>query len=553
MRHQETIDCVLVGYNDVNFSTLVERTKPSSGFNGAYSFYQTNSVLLEGKRLTYTELLNRTLQRADRAAKPLHVFELPNLASCYLASYLRRRQFRTEIINLFNHEREEFAHLLSRSPTAVAITTTFYVESSPVSEIVQFVREHSPTTTVIVGGPHVLNITKYYDLATQDFILGSIGADLYVVESQGEATLATVLGRLKANRSVDDVPNLIFGAATTASPAEAAERPGKILPVTAAPSHRRTDRRPENNSMDADSIDWSLIEPARYTPATLTRTARSCAYKCSFCTFPELSGELTLASLDVIERELRHLQDAGVTYLTFIDDTFNVPLPRFKELCRMMIRNRFTFKWISHFRPANADDACFELMRQAGCFGVFLGIESGDQRVLNNMNKAAKVERYAHGIAKLHEHGIISFASLIVGFPGETDDTVRNTIDFIETAAPTFYQAGLYFHYTATPIHAKRREYGIQGSGYSWTHNTMTWQRAAAHVESMYRTITRSTVLPLFGCDFFGLPYFLTHGLSLDQFTEFLRIAQHMVVNSLQDQTSDFTAQERALDSLLAG
>jgi len=217
-----------------------------------------------------------------------------------------------------------------------------------------------------------------------------------------------------------------------------------------------------------------------------------------------------------------------------------------------MIKNRFEFRWFSHFRAGNADAECLELMKQSGCMAVFLGIESGDQGVLNHMNKAAKVERYAWAIEQLHKQGIISFASFIVGFPGETQESVRRTIEFIESTAPDFYQAALYYHYQATPIHQKRTEHGIRGDAYSWRHNTMTWQEAAASVEFMYRTVNHSTILPIFGFDFFGIPYFLKKNISLEQFSGFLGIAKSMLVESYPDRPVDFSGREQQLGQLFA-
>jgi radical SAM PhpK family P-methyltransferase len=545
------IDCVLVGYNELPFSELVANSEATEDISGTFSYLKTNSILLGGARLTYTDLLNRVLERAHRGSRPLNVFELPNLAVCYLASFLRRRGFAVEIVNFVNHERDRLSALLDDRPRAVAITTTFYVEPSPIIDLVEFIKSIDPATTVIVGGPHIFSICRDYNLPMQDSILEMIGADVYVNDSQGESTLAMVLERLRAGRDLGDVPNLIYRRQTSA-PAPAVSSRLPMLNDADRSTFARTASQPENNDLNTDAIDWSRIDPRLFTPATQTRTARSCAYKCSFCTFPAMAGELTLTDLDVVEQELRYLQQAGVTYLTFIDDTFNVPAPRFKQLCRMLIKNRFEFRWISHFRPANADDECFRLMKEAGCLAVFLGIESGDQSVLNNMNKAAKVERYAYGIEQLHRHGIVSFASLIVGFPGETPQSVRNTIAFLQSAAPTFYQAALYFHYPATPIHQKRLEHGIQGTGYSWTHNTMTWQEAAAAVDFIYQTVDQSIVLPLYGFDFFGMPYFFTNGVSFDQFTQFLRIAQSMLVDSYPNTPVDFSARERQLVQLFA-
>ena len=79
----------------------------------------------------------------------------------------------------------------------MAITTTFYVDHAPVIEIVRFVRRHLPGTKIVLGGPHVFNIAGDFDEETQDFIFGALGADIYIIDSQGEDTLARVVSRLR--------------------------------------------------------------------------------------------------------------------------------------------------------------------------------------------------------------------------------------------------------------------------------------------------------------------------------------------------------------------
>jgi p-methyltransferase len=217
----------------------------------------------------------------------------------------------------------------------------------------------------------------------------------------------------------------------------------------------------------------------------------------------------------------------------------------------MLIANRFDFSWFSYFRCSNADDEAFALMAQSGCKGVFLGIESADPTVLKNMNKHADPSRYRYGIGKLKEHGILTFAALIVGYPGETRDTLRNTMDFIDETGPTFYRAELYYHDRNTPVHDRAVEFGIEHEGYSWRHRSMDWQEACDHVDAFYREIRQSTILPLYMFDFWSIPYLVGKGLSIDTLTSWMRIAQEMLVAGLGDHVPNTAATEEQLVSLL--
>lgn len=136
--------------------------------------------------------------------------------------------------------------------------------------------------------------------------------------------------------------------------------------------HRRawliTKTAAENNSLDENAVDWGAFPDEEFGATIQTRTARSCAFKCSFCNYPGRAGALTLAGLDVIEREFDSMLALGdVQNVVFIDDTFNVPFPRFKEICRMMIRKKYPFNWFSYFRCINSDEEAAELMAESGC------------------------------------------------------------------------------------------------------------------------------------------------------------------------------------------
>jgi radical SAM PhpK family P-methyltransferase len=531
---KDRLGCIIIGHNDVDFELIQTDLIKTQGYSGAYNDLKANSLHFRGKRITYMSLLNAALETATGQKHNLHVCELPHLGAAYLRSFLKRRGFDSEIVNSFTYGKDRLRELLSSNPLAVAITTTFYVDNTPIAEIVEFVKQHSPETIVIVGGPHIFNLSTTEEAKTIDFIFQSIGADVYIHDSQGELTLSRVLGVLSkgGGAELSEVPNLIYTL------------DGKTF--------QHTPRVVEDNDMDQNVVDWELFSPGFYTPTVQTRTARSCAFSCSFCKYPAIAGPLNLSGLEVIEKELNCFDDAGVRNVVFIDDTFNVPLTRFKDICRMMIKNKYRFNWFSFFRCANTDEEVFDLMAESGCRGVFLGIESGDQRILKAMNKFAVLDRYRHGMRRLRERDITTFASIIVGFPGETEESVNNSMQFLEENQPTFYRAELYYHYTNVPIHKRANEFGIRGAGYSWKHNSMDWKTASAMAHEIYKTVKGPAVLPGYMFDFWSIPYLLGKGLTLEQITGFTKIAQEMMIKSLDDSFPDTSEMERRLTSLLS-
>jgi p-methyltransferase len=218
-----------------------------------------------------------------------------------------------------------------------------------------------------------------------------------------------------------------------------------------------------------------------------------------------------------------------VQNVVFIDDTFNVPLPRFKEICRLMIRKNYNFNWFSYFRCSNSDEEAIDLMAQSGCKGVFLGIESGSPHILKLMTKAATIEKYADGMKLLRQRDILTFGSFIVGFPGETDETLKETSDFIKENKPDYWRAQMWYCEPGTPIDRRRDEFGISGEGFVWQHNTMDSLEAMDHIDKMFLTIKESTWLPQWSFDFWIIPYLNGRGISFQQFKDYMATAQKML------------------------
>jgi radical SAM PhpK family P-methyltransferase len=465
--------------------------------------------------MDYFGLLNHVMNTARPNAseaspdEELKSGDIPNLAAVYLTNFLRKRGRRAEYINLFQYEKDKLVQYLSRNPVCVAITTTFYVINLPVIEMVKFIREQNSKVKIIVGGPLISNHARNFE--DEDFraALHDLGADIYVIEGQGELTLWQTIECLKGAGALNSVPNIAYFEDEQL---------------------RRTRDVPENNSLDENFIDWRLFSDEDLGPTIQTRTARSCAFKCAFCNYPTRAGALTLTSLEHLEKELDSILELGnVKNLVFIDDTFNVPFPRFKDICRMMIKRKYPFNWFSYFRCSNSDEEAINLMAESGCKGVFLGIESGSPTILENMNKSATIEKYGKGIEMLCKNGIMTFGSFIIGFPGETEDTVQETIDFINANKPDYYRAQMWYCEPGTPIQNQRDKYKISGEGFVWEHATMDSLEAMDHIDRLFLTIDQSLWLPQWSFDFWTIPYLIGKGISLSKFKSFMAEADKML------------------------
>jgi p-methyltransferase len=360
-----------------------------------------------------------------------------------------------------------------------------------------------------------------------------MAADIYVIEGQGELTLTAIVECLKQGGDLRYVPNIVY------------YEKGEL---------KRSAAFPENNSLDENYINWAAFD-SDLGKTIQTRTARSCAFNCSFCNYPTRAGKLTLASLETLEKEFDSIRALErIENVVFIDDTFNVPLPRFKDICRMMIKKDYRFNWFSYFRCSNSDAEAVDLMAESGCKGVFLGIESGSPAILKNMNKAATVEKYVDGIKMLEQRNILTFGSFIIGFPGETAETVQETIDFIKETKPTYYRTQMWYCEPGTPIERHRAKYNIDGEGFVWSHASMDSLEAMDHIDRIFLTVHESQWLPQWSFDFWIIPYLLGKGITADHFKGFMTEANKLLALEIASmpESQKVALQKQYLDVLIS-
>jgi radical SAM PhpK family P-methyltransferase len=505
-------DCLIIGFNDADFDEYVRMVKSMGVDGGAYRDLRLAFIEYEGRPHRALDLLGRFHQGSRYYFHNMD-FLWPTIL--YLGSFLHRRGYTFDYVNLFQLEKHELAQKLRANDIlTVAITTTLYVSPHPILEIVSFIRENNPNVRIVIGGPYIANQRGMLDHDELQNVLRYIGADIYVINREGETALGNVIAALKDGSPLAAIENIAYP-----------DGDGYVLTPSSA----------ESNSLEENMVDYELF-PGKDLGFVSLRTAKSCPFACAFCGFPTRAGNYTYLSVAHVERELNALCDAGeVTTLTFLDDTFNVPKKRFKEMLRMMIRNKYGFRWNSYYRADHGDEETIELMQQSGCEGVFLGAESGSDTILKKMNKTARRKDYFQAISRFRAAGIITHANLIIGFPGETRDTFAETMGLVEEAQPDFFRAQLWYADPLTPIWQKREENGIQGMAFTWAHNTMDAAAACDLVDEMFLSVKNSLWLPQWGFEFWSLFYLQRWGMTRGEVKGFVRCFNAVIRDGLRN------------------
>jgi len=518
----QSTDCLLIGHNQVPFDQYEATLRKMGENSGAYRDLAVNTIRWQGGTWNPADLFNSVcVGNAGRPIEKIRGVEVLSAAIAYLGTYLTRRGMTFDYVNSFQDDKAELARKLENDDIrTVAIISTLYITAFPVLEIIDFVRRHNDSIKILVGGPFVTTKVRTLDREPLEYLLRSVGADVFVNSSQGEATLVRILETMKNGGDLSEVPNVYY-------------KSGK--------SYVQTPTVGENNPIEDNMVDWSLFDSRRVPRFVNVRTAISCPFSCSFCGFPEHAGEYQYASVERVEEELNSLSRCihPLTNVTFTDDTFNIPPKRFKELLRMMIKNDYGFTWSAFFRCQFADEETVKLMAESKCESVFLGLESADNIVLRNMNKAASVEDFRRGIDLLKRYGIVSFANFVVGFPGETEETVDETIAFIDESGIDFFRAQVWYCEHITPVWRERERYELTGESFEWKHSTMDSRTAADMVKKIVLTVKNTTRLPQYYFDYDNVMQLTHKGVTLAQVKQFMRSYDDGVKEKLRDPTRD--------------
>lgn len=191
-------------------------------------------------------------------------------------------------------------------------------------------------------------------------------------------------------------------------------------------------------------------------------TSRGCLYWCNFCTTVRMFGRgyRERSPKNVVD-EMEYLHKRyGASQFTFYDDAFTVNQKRTIEICNEIHRRGLTVEWDCETRVDMITKELLETMKSAGCIAVWFGVESGSQSVLEQMGKSFKLDQTRRAFKWAKDTGLLTEASAIFGFPGETKESLTETMKFAEQLDPILLGYYIATPYPGTPLYDFVKEKG---------------------------------------------------------------------------------------------
>ncbi len=273
----------------------------------------------------------------------------------------------------------------------------------PVKEMVEAIRQNSDAR-IVLGGPGF----NYYARDWLDYL----GVN-YGIRGEGEESFPLFLERLADGGDMASVPGAVF------------RKDGRI---EAVPPRRVKDW--EHMALPAyDLFDMEKYAEYKIDPAIFTK--RGCAFACTFCPYSKLEGKrYRLKSPERVLAEIRHIRRHTTSRRVMVcDNSFNVPRQHAEDLCRAFIGEQLDFSWGSgDLKPIGVTADFCRLLEDSDCFYVNLALESASATMLQRMRRGYTVRQVRAALDALSRSKIPFGASALFGAPGETPETIAETL-----------------------------------------------------------------------------------------------------------------------------
>ena len=375
------------------------------------------------------------------------------LGILYISAYLERKGFSNEVFDTtFSTLSELKNHLLTFKPDVLAIYVNLMTKLN-VLKIIKFVKSHLTETRIILGGPEIkYNATEFLDF----------GAD-YLVIGEGEETSFELIKTLNEKRfdKIDQIEGIGFKDhknETIITP----ERT-KIKDIDSIPFPNR------------DKINLKLYLDAwkeRHGENAISiSTMRGCPYTCKWCSravyglsYRRRSPQNVCNEIELINKEY------NPDTLWFVDDVFTISHKWLTEFNKLLLERNLKIKYECITRADRLNENVIKDLKASGCFRVWIGAESGSQKVINLMDRRVHVNQVRDMIKLSQKYGIQTGTFIMLGYPGETEDDIEETIKHLKKSNPEFFTITVAYPIKGTELFTEIE--ASQTNNFSWETNS---------------------------------------------------------------------------------
>lgn len=357
---------------------------------------------------------------------------MPPLGLAYIASYLEKNGITVKIIDAIAEEQEiqDLLEGLTEVPDFIGITATTITIKSAL-ENAAICKAKFPKAIIVLGGVHPTLVPEE--------VLNNEKVD-YVIRGEGEIAFLNLIN----GKELEKIDGLSYkkGGEYFHNPYGELIKDLDTLPFPAYHLLPITKYKPALGSH-------------KRLPAISMISTRGCPGKCTFCLGSYLGGYVRMHSVKYLIEQIKMLQhDYGIKEISFYDDTFTTYKLKVQEFCRKLLKENIDLTWVCFARVDFVDEKTLRLMKEAGCHQIMYGIESGNKKILKNIRKMTSLPKAIEIVALTKKIGIECRAAFMFGNPGETEDTMKQTLKFAKKLDPDIAIFNITTPYPGTEMYS---------------------------------------------------------------------------------------------------
>lgn len=335
-------------------------------------------------------------------------------------------------INNLNHPIwGEARNIIKQIKPDVVGISVFTTKAAAAFRIAQIVKEIDDSIHVVIGGPHP-SVKAEESLKISSFID-------FAIRGEGEKSFPSLIQAIEKKASYCNVKGLSY------------KENGKIY-----------HNPPVDLIEDLDTIPLPardlLLNKDSYTSEDmgLMLTGRGCPYSCSFCSSNGVWSRMTRQrSINNVLQEIKQIKAKyKTTQFSFKDDTFTVNRNRVLRFCEEIKKNDLKIKWDCNVRVNLVDQSLLKTMKESGCNGIKMGIESGSERVLSDiMKKGTTLDQIKNAAKAARKTGLYWTGYFMMGLPGETPEEMKQTLELLKSTKPDFASLSVFEPFPGTELY----------------------------------------------------------------------------------------------------
>jgi radical SAM superfamily enzyme YgiQ (UPF0313 family) len=335
----------------------------------------------------------------------------------YLTAYIRTQGHTVDAIDAEALEmgHDDLIAVLRRSRYDLIGISSTTMSFHRALETAQCIKTAFPEQRIVIGGPSVSSQPRHA-LSFDEFDYGIYG--------EGEETCAELIKAMEQYLPFGDIAGLVY------------RKNGEVIVNPSRTLIANLDSIPFPAYDKIDNFDYYTPPPCNYKkkPVINVITSRGCPNQCTFCDRNTFGQTLRLRSAENIAKEIEMLiMDYGAKEIAFVDDTFTLKPKRLYEIFSLLDRKGLKFPWTCMARINTVDYELLKFMKEKGCWHISFGIESGNEDILKKIKKNIALDKVETIIGYCKELKILTKGFFIVGHPGESVETINETIEYALT------------------------------------------------------------------------------------------------------------------------